>query len=56
MRIDKCCNQCGSTDVRLDAWASWNPDAQQWELENVFDNAWCEDCQANTTLTEDPLP
>ncbi len=41
------CGQCGSEDVKRDAWAEWNPDTGSWELENVFDAAYCQNCDDN---------
>lgn len=55
MAIEIVCSECGGLDVLRDAWASWNPDTQQWELDNVFDVVWCNDCESNTSLSERPL-
>lgn len=38
------CELCGSTNLRHEAWATWNPESQSWELDHVFDEARCEDC------------
>ena len=38
-----CCN-CGSQNVRADAYAAWNPELQMWELSSSFDAQFCEDC------------
>ena len=29
-RLQPVCNTCGGTGVRVDAWASWDIDAQRW--------------------------
>lgn len=55
MAIKIVCSNCGSSDVLRDAWASWNTQTQQWELENVFDEAWCDNCAGSTSLIEEPL-
>lgn len=54
-RINKVCGHCGSADVWTDANAEWNPDLQDWVLLNVFDNAYCEECSEETSLTNVPL-
>lgn len=38
------CPDCGSTEVRLDAYAAWNTESQDWELSATFDSCTCEDC------------
>lgn len=40
------CSRCHSTDVRRDGIACWNPSRQQWELIDVLDHGWCEECGA----------
>ena len=40
------CKLCGSTDVVKDAWAYWNFDTQDWEIQYVFDDTFCNSCQA----------
>lgn len=35
------CADCGSTDLSFDAYAEWNPATQNYELRNVFDEAYC---------------
>lgn len=43
-RVKYVCNLCGSDKVTRDALASWNSDAQEWELAKELDNADCRDC------------
>jgi hypothetical protein len=38
------CNECGSTDVLADAYATWNIETQEWEILNIFDNYVCNVC------------
>lgn len=48
MRSDKeipTCPQCGGTDVKVDAWATWDVEEQQWELHSTYENYFCEDCE-----------
>jgi hypothetical protein len=44
------CSTCGSEEVLLDAWASWNKDAQRWELANTFDAAYCAECEGECSV------
>lgn len=42
------CSACGSNDVRVDAWAAWDDDAQGWDLSTTFEqNAICESEQCD---------
>lgn len=54
--VQICCKTCGGQNVKRDAWASWDPDTQEWVLEQVFDAGHCDDCDGETSLTEEPLP
>ena len=54
--VQVCCKTCGGQNVKRDAWASWDPDTQEWVLERVFDAGHCDDCDGETSLTEEPLP
>jgi hypothetical protein len=49
------CARCKSERVLRDAWAGWDEDAQRWDLHNVFDHAFCENCDGDTRLLELPL-
>ena len=42
------CRDCGSERVARDAWACWNPQSGLWELETVFDQQYCHQCEAGT--------
>lgn len=50
MKIRKVCHHCGGTNVVVDAWATWDEDAQEWVLDNVFDYEYCTDCEGETTI------
>lgn len=41
------CSSCGGENVLADAWARWNVDKQEWELDNTFDDKFCEDCECS---------
>ena len=38
------CPECGSDNVLLDAWASFNAKTGEYEIATTFDNGTCEDC------------
>lgn len=46
----KCCADCGSENVVLDAWASWDFTKQDWALATTFDAEFCRDCERSTTI------
>ncbi len=49
------CNACGGTSVRVDARASWNVDAQCWELHSTCEAAAvCADCDLECGYTMKP--
>ena len=42
------CSECDGQNVVADAYASWNVDTQQHEVDNVFDKgAYCDDCESS---------
>lgn len=43
------CDSCGGTNVLIDAWAKYDPETDEMELYNMFDNAFCEDCDGECT-------
>lgn len=49
------CEACGSAEVIRDALAYWDEGAQAWMLGSIFDAAFCNACEADTTLVETPL-
>jgi len=46
------CSACGSSDVCRDATAVWSIEGKTWELQSVQDQAYCEDCNGETTLVK----
>lgn len=52
-RFRMVCSKCGSEDVSRDAWASWNVDRQEWETSSVFDEAFCHDCETETSIEKE---
>ena len=39
------CRSCKSYDILFDAWASWNPEKNTCEIDEVFDAAYCNVCE-----------
>lgn len=46
------CSVCDGTNVKRDAHAEWNDELQMWELSNVYDDAFCDDCGCAVSLIE----
>lgn len=45
------CANCGSDDVKSDAYADWNIETQRWELTGTYDKgSYCERCQDECSL------
>jgi Protein of unknown function (DUF3768) len=42
------CRECGSERVVLDAWGCFNPASGLWELEDMFDQEFCKQCEGDT--------
>lgn len=55
-KIKIVCGTCGGDDVRRDATAEWDEDAQKWSLAGVQDQGYCEGkCDgAEVSLEEKP--
>lgn len=52
-RVRMVCSHCGGEDVLADAYAVWNYDLQEWELNNVFDKGHhCNECDGECSITE----
>ena len=49
------CEICGSDLVTRDAWAEWDPEAQEWVLGAAFDYTFCHACEEETHLKEVPF-
>lgn len=39
------CSACGSERIVRDAWAYWDTQAQDWQLDAVFDYSFCLSCE-----------
>ncbi|WP_298938015.1 hypothetical protein [uncultured Ruegeria sp.] len=53
-RIEMRCTGCGSTDVRRDASAEWDPEVQDWVVVDTYDQSWCnsDKCDGADCFTE----
>jgi len=51
-KIRYICKECLSEDIRWDAWAIWNEDSQQMELEQSFDYTYCCNCEGDCSVKE----
>jgi len=54
MKLKMMCSECKGEDILADAYASWNKEKQEWELENVSGpkGAFCNDCENETKIEE----
>ena len=50
--MKKICAICKSENVMADAAVSWNDEINQWEIETVYDNAYCADCDGDTNIED----
>lgn len=47
-RTKPICGDCGGSNVRADAYASWDVNAQEWVLLQTFDKGHiCDDCNGD---------
>lgn len=55
-RFKMICAKCGSDDVRADAYASWNVEAQAWELSSTHDKgSVCNACDGECSIDEEEI-
>jgi hypothetical protein len=55
-KVKMVCAHCGSDEVRADAYAQWDVEAQEWEVAQTFDKgAYCSKCDGETRIEELPL-
>lgn len=55
IKIKIICSDCGSEDVRRDAFAEWDVETQKWTLGPVFDQGFCDNCGQEVILAEIPI-
>jgi hypothetical protein len=44
------CKHCGSTEVKRDAYASWDIESQSWVLHDTYDYTHCSACDGQTSI------
>jgi len=54
-KIKKVCNKCGSTDICVDAWASWDEVTQEWVLANMYEATFCNDCEQECDILNEEI-
>jgi hypothetical protein len=54
-RVKRICSHCKGENVKVDAWAAWDVDAQTWTAEEVFEAGHCDDCDGETRVIAAPL-
>lgn len=54
-KIKKVCSNCGSTDVRLDAYACWIEESQEWELAETYENGFCMTCEGKCFINDEEI-
>ena len=47
VKKDYVCTKCGEPVLR-DAWVYWDTESQEWVLSEVFDQAFCSNCDGET--------
>ncbi|MGL4314601.1 MAG: hypothetical protein ACRCSO_11500 [Sphingomonas sp.] len=52
VRVNYVCRRCTSAQVTRDGWLSWDVRRQRWGIAEMFDTAWCHQCNAQTSLIE----
>lgn len=51
-KINYVCKTCRSEDVGRDAWAQWDVESQQWQIQNVMSQGFCFKCEGEADLEE----
>lgn len=52
MTTHKICTSCGSENVRVDAYGSWDSEEGDWILHSVYDETYCESCECAVDLLD----
>ena len=51
-RIGYVCCYCGSNSILMDAWAEWDTESQEWILSDTLVQAYCQQCDGETSLID----
>jgi Zn finger protein HypA/HybF involved in hydrogenase expression len=52
MKIDYKCAKCGGY-ILVDAWLVWNVETQDYEIQNIFDDTYCPECEETNPQVEE---
>lgn len=56
IKVRKLCGTCGSSDIFVDANATWDEEAQEWVLlDNFPSNTYCNGCEGDCVLKEEDI-
>ena len=45
------CSTCLTSEVKVDAWAMWDEESQEWVLQSTYDaNAYCDTCDGECSI------
>jgi hypothetical protein len=48
-RYKKICSKCGSEDLTFDAAVIWNSSLNNYEIQDIWGDTWCNNCEDNTS-------
>lgn len=54
-KVRMVCATCGSENVVRGLFAEWDIEKQDWVLQNVFDDAMCDDCGQECRINEERI-
>ena len=55
-KVNMICENCESTDVVADAYATWNVEEQKWELISTYDKgSYCNSCDDECRIVEQEI-
>jgi hypothetical protein len=52
MNVNYQCQNCGSTEILKDAYATWDAAAQEWVLHSTYDELTCNVCRSRSDIIE----
>ncbi len=54
-KIKKICGECGSEDVCIDAWSTWDEVTQRWVLGPIFEDCFCNGCEQQCDIIDEEI-
>ncbi len=55
IRIKKICGECGSEDVCIDAWSTWDEVTQEWVLGPIFEDCFCNGREQQCDIVDEEI-